>query len=346
MDESNDPSPAAPEAEVEAAAGPSAWQRFWQRYSPYGEFPRSSATSLTFHLLVVLLLILLSGTLVPRERTAPAVDVVQVGDDANAAPGDGDGLPAAGDELSATPAASGAEMPLESLPNEEVNTAVEPAETAAARSAQTAADLAADAASAVQSASSAAQQARRSLDRAKQQLAKNQNGQGGGGNAEAAKGGTVSATGTGGGGGAGPSGRAARTGRWVLHFRHASYPDLLAQYQGIGAELAFPAPNDQYRYFSQLTSRPPHSHLGDLAKETRLYWLEEDGNTVSGLARVLGIAPTSYMLAFLPQTLEDNMLKRELAYGNLKEDQIAKTEFEVVRRGGGYDVIVVSQTPK
>ncbi len=343
MDESNNLSPDAPEAE--AVSGPSAWQRFWQRYSPYGEFPRSSATSMTLHLLVVLLLILLSGALVPRERTAPAVDVVQVGDDANAAPGEGDGLPAAGDELSASTASSGAKMPLDSLPNEEVNTAVQPAEVAAARSTQTAADLAADAASAVQSASSAAQQARRSLDRARQQLAENQNRQGGGGNAAAGKGGTVSASGTGGGGGAGPSGRAARTGRWVLHFRHVSFPDLLAQYQGIGAELAFPAPNDKYRYFSQLTSRPPRSHLGDLAKESRLYWLEDNANTVSGMARALGLTPTSYMLAFLPQTLEDNMLKQELAYGNLKEDQIAKTEFEVVRRGGGYDVIVVSQTP-
>lgn len=343
MDESNAPSPDAPEAET--TSGPSAWQRFWQRYSPYGEFPRSSATSMTLHLLVVLLLILLSGALVPRERTAPAVDVVEVGDDANAAPGEGGGLPAAGDELSASTASSGAETPLGSLPNEEVNTAVQAPEVAEASSTPTAADLADEAARAGASASTVAEQARRSLDRAQQQLAENQNRQGGGGNA-AGKGGTVSATGTGGGGGAGPSGRAARTGRWVLHFRHVSYDDLLAQYQGIGAELAFPMPNDKYRYFSHLTSKPPHSHLGDLSKETRLYWLEEDANTVTGLARALGITPTSYMLAFLPQSLEDNMLKRELAYGNLKEDQIAKTEFEVVRRGGGYDVIVVSQKPR
>jgi hypothetical protein len=52
------------------------------------------------------------------------------------------------------------------------------------------------------------------------------------------------------------------------------------------------------------------------------------------------------MTAFLPLKLEDRMLQMELSYKNLEEDEIASTHFEVVARGGGYDVIVVEQIPK
>src|SRR5690348_8023926 len=101
------------------------WRRFWRRYSPYGEFPRSSIASLLAHLALVLLLILMSGALKPPEHTPPGVDVVQVGEDADAAPGLGDGLPAAGSGLAEMPAAGGnaetsdgpaAEAPIGSFP--------------------------------------------------------------------------------------------------------------------------------------------------------------------------------------------------------------------------------------
>ena len=169
-----------PSTEPAPAAAPelSPWRRFWRRYSPYGEFPRSSVSSLSLHLLLVLLLILMSGALKPKEHIPPGVDVVQVGDEPDAAPGMGDGLPAAGQPLSQTPAAIGAEGPAddappETMPVEAVNTNVKPTEAAADIDAPTAQDLAAQAATAASSASRAARQARQSLDRAQQRLQQN-----------------------------------------------------------------------------------------------------------------------------------------------------------------------------
>ncbi|HUY87177.1 MAG TPA: hypothetical protein VMV10_00430 [Pirellulales bacterium] len=334
------PKPAdAPAPEAPAPIlGPTPWQRFWRRFSPYGEFPRSSISSLLLHLALVLLLILMSGALKPPEHTPPGIDVVQVGDDSDVAPGTGDGLPAAGQALS--DAASSAESPADNAPTdttplESVNTKVQPSELAADVQAPSAEQLAAEAAQAASSASRAAQQARRSLEQAKERLNANLDGQGGGN----------SGGGSGGGGGKGTSGRASRNGRWILRFDHTSYPDLLAQYEALGAELAFPLPNDKYRFFSHLTSQPPRSQTRGLDSESRLYWVEDKRPTVAGIANLLNMTPTSFMLAFLPAELEEKMLKLELSYANLREDQIAKTEFKVVRRGGGYDVIVFSQTP-
>src|SRR6185437_14536877 len=155
--------PEDPSAEPVPAAVPelSPWRRFWRRYSPYGEFPRSSVSSLSLHLLLVLLLILMSGALKPKEHVPPGVDVVQVGDEPDAAPGMGDGLPAAGQPLSETPAAIGAEGPADdatpdTMPVEAVNTNIKPTEAAADIDAPTAQDLAAQAATAASSASRAA----------------------------------------------------------------------------------------------------------------------------------------------------------------------------------------------
>jgi hypothetical protein len=344
QDSSTEPAPA-------AAPELSPWRRFWRRYSPYGEFPRSSVSSLSLHLLLVLLLILMSGALKPKEHIPPGVDVVQVGDEPDAAPGMGDGLPAAGQPLSQTPAATGAEgpaddAPLETMPVEAVNTNVKPTEAAADIDAPTAQDLAVQAATAARSASRAARQARQSLDRAQQRLQQNLGQSGGGGNQDAGASVGRGGAGSGGGGGKGASGRAARNGRWILRFEHTSYEDLLAQYEALGAELALPLPNDKFRFFSQLTSQPPRSQVQNLDKENRLYWLEENPTTIAGVAALLNMTPTAYMLAFLPAALEEKMLKLELSYAKLREDQIAKTEFKVVRRGGGYDVIVFAQEPR
>ena len=334
------------------------WRRFWRRYSPYGEFPRSSITSLLAHLALVLLLILMSGALKPPEHTPPGVDVVQVGDDADAAPGLGDGLPAAGSGLAESPPAGtddasdgpASEMPIESTPLDDVPVASVNADSPSAATvigaaaAPSADQRAAEAAKAASAATFAAQQARQSLDRAKQRLARNLDRQSGGGLGESGEGG--SGSGTGGGGGKGATGRSARTGRWILRFEHTTFEDLLAQYEGLGAELAFPLSNDKYRFFTRLTSRPPHSQTRSIDSESRLYWFEENRATVAGIAGALGTTPTAYMLALLPAALEDKMLKLELSFANLREDQIAKTEFKVVRRGGGFDVIVFAQTPR
>jgi hypothetical protein len=122
--------------------------------------------------------------------------------------------------------------------------------------------------------------------------------------------------------------------------------DLLNQYAGLNAELAFPSAGDRFRFFYNLSLRPPPSRVQGLEKETRLYWQEDNPQALTGLTQYLGLPLVPYMLAFLPQQVEDRMARMEEAYAGLKEAQIASTTFEVVRRGTGYDVQVVEQQPR
>ena len=86
----------------------SALQRFWRRYSPYGEFPSSSVASIVLHITAAVTLALGLGALTNRAERPPSVSSVMVGDGESAAPGFGeDGLPP-GDGTLETGAAVGA----------------------------------------------------------------------------------------------------------------------------------------------------------------------------------------------------------------------------------------------
>jgi hypothetical protein len=154
--------------------------------------------------------------------------------------------------------------------------------------------------------------------------------------------------GKGGGGGSGAgSGRPGRAARWVLRFNTKSAADYLAQFESLGAELAFPTSGDRWRFFSNLTKKPPTSSLRDLSSESRIYWTDDDAKVVADVCRELGIEPAPFMIAFLPVPLEQKMLELELAYEFQKqEDDIEQTVFVAVPWGNGYKVEVLDQTLK
>ncbi|HET6883407.1 MAG TPA: hypothetical protein VFI31_24870 [Pirellulales bacterium] len=311
---------------------PSPWQRFYRRYSGHGELPRSTLVSVGSHLLLAFVLILMASSLMTKDQTPPAVDVVHVGDDSSAAPGEGDGEEASGDAMEATePSDSLAEEMSESQPAETVKTDVEvdvPTETVA----PTADELVAETEKAAKRTAAAADRAKAALQRAKDRLKQNMTSGAG--------------SGSGGGGGSGTTGRAARPARWVLKFKTGSVQDYLAQWEGLGAKIAFPAAGDKYRYFSDLTSGSPTSEVRDLSGEGRLYWIDDDAASAARVAQALGVSPTDFFLAFLPLEVEERMLKLELAAAGVPEDQIATTHFVVVPRGGGYEVQVLKTVLK
>ena len=145
---------------------------------------------------------------------------------------------------------------------------------------------------------------------------------------------------TGGGSGGGRAGRAAR---WVLQFNTSAASEYLSQLGGLGAEVAFPQQGDSYLYFSNLGGSPTSS-TRDLSSESRIYWMDSDPRSYRSVAARLNVPSPPFMVAFLPAALEEKMLKLEKAYKGVQdEDKIAQTVFECVRRGGGYDVIVVDQ---
>ncbi|MCL6502931.1 MAG: hypothetical protein K6T86_09630 [Pirellulales bacterium] len=300
-------------------------QDFWTLYSPRGEFPLSSTASIVLHLLAVLLIILIGRLVLTKPAEQPAVDVLHVGPELTAAPDEGarEG-PQSEESLEAaeqpSQEAAAETMPIEELVqvDERPESQVEVPDTAGQMQKAT---------RKAQEGSQAAKRARERLEAAKNRLNENLGSVGGGG-------------------GSGPTGRAARVARWIMRFDVSSVRDYLAQMDGLGAQIAFPDRGDKFLYFSNLASPTPKKELKDISNETRIYWVDENPQSVAMVCQYLGVPDNGFFLAFLPRELEERLLRMELAYMNLAEEDILSTTFRVIRRGGGYDVQVESQIPK
>lgn len=304
-----------PLADLEASQVP-----WWRRYSPHWELPWSSLSSLVLHIFLILLVIAAATPFIRPDPTPPTVDVLYIGEDADAAAGDAEGPP--GEEVMAATA----EESMEPVPETQVT---EVQEVKAPDPVKIEVPIA-DVGKQVEEQESQLQEVKNRVNQVKDALAKNlDKGSPGGG-----------------GGGSGPTGRAARPARWVLRFNTSSPNDYLTQIGGLGASLAFPLQGSDLLYFEDPDAPSPRSQRKKMAGETRLYWVDDNAPSVAGVCRTLGIEVSPMMIAFLPQALEDRMLQLELAYANLEEDQIASTHFECVQRGGKYDVVVVHQIPK
>ncbi len=344
-----------PQSQEEHEQPPTWFQAFWRRYSPSGEFPISSAASVALHILVGVSLALGLGSLANRAQRPPSVSSVMVGDGDSAAPGFGeDGLPPGDGTLETGAAAGEAGGPGvggggPSTPTPEVVTGAEVKDVEAFQPTETvtstSSSAAGQAARSVSGAKAAASSAGSRLADAKSMLNKNLGGGGGGGTGVGGGNGTGGGKGQGGGGGTGLTGRAAQQARWILQFQTASTQDYLAQFEGLGASIAFPAQGNQWKFFSQPSSNPSNSTLRDLSNENRLYWIDENPRNVTGVAAALGVQASREMILFLPLELEQRMLKMELSYRGLKEEDIQSTTFGV-SRGAGYDVRVVDQVQR
>lgn len=314
--------PPAPSGELSEASHP-----WWRRYSPHGEFPWSSTMSLVLHVFIILLIIVAATPLLKRDPTPPGVDVIYLSDADNAAPGLGPQPPGEGAMVPSPsnnlPLPVTSQVPIkqmEPLPPED-QFDPNPMPDDFSREAQ-----------------DAARAARAARDRVKQrmqgQMARNYAAQPAGG-----------VTG-GGGGGSGLTGRAARVARWILHFDTQSPTDYLAQLDGLGAAIAFPLKDDQWKYFERSSSGRRSSTIRDLTNEGRLYWLDDKSDSFPAIAQLLGVSSAPFMVVFLPQPLEDKMLRLELSYNNLEEDEIKTTHFKTIKRGGKLEVVVTEQIPK
>jgi hypothetical protein len=299
-----------------------AW--LWNRYSPHGEFPLSTAASTVFHILILALIPLLAMNLAEPDKTPPSVVTIRVADAPDAAAGEGD-EPTPGDALQAgDPTAAPSEQPPELTAAEKV-TEVEQFKPIEKGTTQK--DISSTTQQNVDIAKEAARRAQGAVNAAKDRLKENLKNQSGGS-------------------GAGAEGRAARPARWILTFEYSSAADAVAQYEGLGATIAFPAQGDKWRYFDRPSSDPKKSQVRDLNTESRLYWVNEDAKVVRMIGDHLGVPPSSLFTAFLPLALEERMLKMELSFNGLDEDEIQSTIFKCVRRGGSYEVIVLSQTAR
>jgi hypothetical protein len=155
-------------------------------------------------------------------------------------------------------------------------------------------------------------------------------------------------TGRGEGDGDGDMKRVKRVLRWTMIFDTYSGEDYRKQLAGLGAFLAVPQPPDeqQYRVIRELTA-PPRGDIEDLETISNIHWNDRKPESVAALSRALGINPIpTHIVAFFPVSLEEKLLRLELKYRGLKEEQIYETRFRIQKRGGGmYEPVVISQTP-
>jgi len=287
---------------------------WYRRYSKHGEFPWSSSMSLVLHVFLAFLVLAAAKPFLTPDRSPPTVDVINVGDEPEAAPGETDEAPG---EEAATPEAVAQEEMQPTPKDVAIAEAAEVAKPDAIKPDIKRPDIKTEAANFAAQANAA-----------KQALAENFKKKPGGG-----------------GKGSGATGRAARPARWVLHFKTSSPGDYLAQLEGLGASVAFPLSGSQWKYAINPASNPRFENR-NLDNENRLFWVDDRPQSVRAITEHLGIPPAPVMAAFLPLELEERMLKMELAYKNLEEDEILSTQFECFQRGGGYDVMVVNQIPK
>jgi hypothetical protein len=132
--------------------------------------------------------------------------------------------------------------------------------------------------------------------------------------------------------------------RWVMKFNTLNGNDYRKQLSALGAILAFPQPDGSYRVYRNLNQRPPEGKIEDLSTINRIFWVDEKPESIASLSQAMGLKPPDgSIIAFFPVDLETKLLRLELAYRGLKEDEIKLTEFKIVAKGGTYEPVVVKQ---
>jgi hypothetical protein len=320
-------------------------QEFWQRYSPHHEFPLSSVTSVAIHVLALVLLIclgkLLLGMIGETQKPLGETPVFVVpggggsrteadGLDRGAPPRQVEdvGEPNKTDSNANTPKPDRPRLnpdalPIVPLPNQKQgDPLLQEAERERIRT------------SIIHKA--VRDQLRNNLRRGKTNPGKD-------GGTDKDK--DIGRDGPGGTGVGDP--RVTRMDRWVMVFDTFSGEDYARQLYGLGAILAIPRGNDEYAIIRDLSQRPAKPELGDIASIQRVYWEDTKRESIAPLSAALGISPVpNHIVAFFPESLEIKLLKIELQFKGLREEQIKETRFKIRKKDGGYEPIVVDQTAK
>jgi hypothetical protein len=134
--------------------------------------------------------------------------------------------------------------------------------------------------------------------------------------------------------------------RWTMIFNTRDGDDYVRQLQALKAILAIPGSGrDEYLVIDDLRKRPAEPRPKDIQEINRIYWIDDRPDSVMSLSRALQLSPVpERIVAFFPQELEQELLKKELRYGHLPEERIGETRFQVQRRGASYEPVVVYQT--
>jgi hypothetical protein len=323
-------------------------EKFWQRHSPHHEFPLSSVTSVAIHIVVLILLFCLGKFLLDMasDSRKPLVEVpVFVGDPggggrplgAGAGPGPGAGNPQLENVGKPDAADPNPAKPVDPK-RPEINPlpALDPLPTKDRGDREL-----------IENAKKAEEQLSRMSKKARDSLRKGlgtHNPGKDGGPGKDKDGGPGEGEGPGSGSG---KRRLERMDRWIMLFDTLSGEDYARQLHGLGAILAIPRDNDEYAIIRDLSQRPVKVELGDIGSIQRVYWEDNKIDSIRPLCRALGIEPEpTHVVAFFPESLELKLLRIELQFKGLREEQIKQTRFKIRRTANGYEPVVVDQNAK
>jgi hypothetical protein len=325
-------------------------EALWTRYSPHGEAPLSFVGSMAMHILAVVLLVLVAVVAYtffnPPAKSLP-VDVVRM-------PGGGGGNPhgqgdapgnGGGGEVVDGPASR---EPTDPEQEKRPPLTVDEANKVKAEFGDVGRAIADGGIENLK------KLARLDPDIQKRLRDGVNPGKGKGGNGQGGGNGPGSGVGTGSGTGSGGelSQRERRMLRWQMMFSTRSGQDYVAQLHDLGAIVGIPVNRDGKKYLTcDLTKQPFRFVEDDLKNNTRIWWHDDNPDSVKKVMRELGYngVPPSHFLAFMPEDLEKKMYQMELSYKGLSEEEVehVETKFRCFQSPATrkFDVRVDSQTP-
>ncbi|GIW82500.1 MAG: hypothetical protein KatS3mg105_4307 [Gemmatales bacterium] len=319
-------------------------EKFWQRYSANHEFPLSATSSLVLHGLALALLIGMGYILAKlgfseRERPLPVDAIVIAGGGGNPT-GDGN---AAGNLPRVEDVGDPKQVDRKDEPLPEL-TLPKPFVKEFVQTPDDARFIDETSRENVEKITRLGQSARDLLSRV--QPGKGSGGPGSGGGKDRGKGpGEGDLTGPGKQKGT-LNVRQKRVLRWVMMFNTRDGDDYRRQLAYLGAIIAVPEAGNRFRVYRDLTQSPPRGRIEDISEtlSDRIFWVDDRPQSVASLARALGLRHIPpRIVAFFPQKLEEELLRKELAYRGRKEHEIKETRFRVQRIGNAYVPIVESQ---
>jgi hypothetical protein len=322
-------------------------EKFWQRHSPHHEFPLSSVTSVAIHVVVLILLFCLGKFLLDMasDTRKPLGEVpVFVGDPGGGGRPLGAGAgpcPGARDPQIENAGKQDAADPIAAKPVDPKRPQLNPPPPLDPLPAKDRGDR-----ELFENAKNAEEQLSRMSKKAQDSLRKGLGtrnpGKDGGPGKDKDKS-------DGDGEGPGPGGKLtlARMDRWIMLFDTISGEDYARQLHGLGAILAIPRDNDEYAIIRDLTKRPAKAELGDIGSIRRIYWEDNKLASITPLCQALGIQPVpTHVVAFFPESLELKLLRMELQFKGLREEQIKQTRFKIRKTANGYEPVVADQKAK
>lgn len=145
-----------------------------------------------------------------------------------------------------------------------------------------------------------------------------------------------------------PETRIARPGRWHLNFDASGIDDCLRKFGELDIILAVHQPGGKYRIYRNLGRRPLVGVEGDpgqLNKDWQRIPIEDKNpQSLAFMAKALGLrARPFHILAFIPRSLEADLVKKEVAFRGVNEKAITFTVFRMVRENGKLIPKVVEQ---